>query len=103
MSFLLLMAVYKRLIGIAAGIFTAVSLIPQLVKIVKEKHGDDVSISMLLILLGGLILWICYGYLIKDWPLIVTNSFSLLFNILIIILKAYHKKRKLKPKTAGYR
>lgn len=99
MSVLLLMAFYKRIIGIAAGVFTAISLIPQLLKIIKEKHGDDVSISMLLILLGGLILWICYGYLIKDWPLIVTNSFSLLFNILIIILKAYHKRKGYKPET----
>jgi MtN3 and saliva related transmembrane protein len=81
-------------IGIAAGVFTAASLLPQLVKIIREKKANDISVSMLLILMAGLMLWIFYGILKKDLPLIITNSFSLVLNALIIIFSLKYKKRE---------
>lgn len=71
-------------IGIAAGICTAVSLIPQLMKIIKEKKAEDISYFMLGILLVGLAGWIYYGILKTDYPIIATNSFSFLVNLTII-------------------
>lgn len=74
-------------IGIVAGIFTASSLVPQVVKTLKEKKSEDVSFLMLFVLQAGLILWIVYGIKKNDWPIIVTNSFSLAVNILMVILR----------------
>jgi MtN3 and saliva related transmembrane protein len=79
-------------IGLTAGILTASSLFPQLIKIIKEKKAEDISIPMLLILMTGLSLWIYYGTIIEDLPLILTNSFSLSFNLLIIFFKFKYKK-----------
>ena len=84
--------VSPEIIGLTAGVFTATSLFPQLVKIIKEKKAEDISVPMLLILMTGLSLWIYYGTLIKDLPLILTNSFSLCFNLLIIFFKWKYKK-----------
>jgi MtN3 and saliva related transmembrane protein len=53
----------KEILGIIAGIFTSVSLIPQLVKIIKEKKAENISYFMLAILMAGLIGWIWYGIL----------------------------------------
>src|SRR5688572_12572613 len=80
-----------QVIGLTAGVLTASSLFPQLVKILKEKKADDISIPMLLILLSGLSLWVYYGTIINDMPLILTNSFSLSFNLLIIFFKFKYK------------
>ena len=63
-------------IGIAAGVLTSVSMLPQLIKIIKEKKAGDVSVVMLLVLIGGLALWAVYGFMKEDWPIIITNSFS---------------------------
>lgn len=76
-----------QIVGILAGILTAISMLPQLIKILKEKKADDVSLKMLLVLLSGLVLWIAYGILRNDLPIIVTNSFSLLLNICVVILR----------------
>jgi MtN3 and saliva related transmembrane protein len=65
-----------QIIGITAGICTSISLLPQLIKMRKEKQVEDISLFMLLILFMGLALWIYYGMLKIDWPIIVTNSFS---------------------------
>lgn len=88
----MLLAVFSQnIIGLTAGVLTASSLLPQLIKILKEKKADDISIPMLLILMAGLSLWIYYGTLREDWPIIITNLFSLSFNIGIIILKFKYK------------
>ncbi|HEY0355850.1 MAG TPA: SemiSWEET transporter, partial [Flavisolibacter sp.] len=71
---------WTQLIGLAAGILTASSLLPQVVKTLKEKKADDVSLLMLLVLQAGLVLWIVYGFKREDIPIIATNSFSLLVN-----------------------
>lgn len=71
-------------IGIGAGICTGVSMLPQLVKIVREKKAENISYSMLIILLAGLGGWMWYGFLKEDYPIVITNSFSFLVNSLIL-------------------
>ena len=85
---------YTIYVGIVAGIFTGISLVPQLLKIIKDKKADDISFFMLLILLLGVSGWIVYGILRTDYPIIFTNAFSLLVNILIIIFSIKYKKKK---------
>ena len=43
-----------EIIGIAAGVCTAISLLPQIVKMVKEKKAQDISLFYLIVLLCGL-------------------------------------------------
>ncbi len=76
-----------QMVGIAAGILTAFSMLPQLIKIIKEKKAEDVSIAMLLVLIAGLGLWVWYGFMREDIPLIATNSFSVLLNIVALSLR----------------
>ncbi len=83
----------ENIIGIAASIFTAVASIPQLLKLIKEKKAEDISLIMLVILLIGLGLWIYYGCLKKDWILIIANSFSFLLNLAVLILAIAFKKK----------
>jgi MtN3 and saliva related transmembrane protein len=80
-------------LGIVAGFFTSASLLPQLIKIIKDKHVEDLSIGMFISLLIGLILWIVYGILRDDLPIILTNSFSVLLNLSIIFLRFKYKRK----------
>lgn len=80
------------IIGISASVFTAVSLVPQLIKILKEKKAQDVSLTMLISLFIGLIFWVYYGILKEDWIIIISNSFSLLVNIATVLLIIKYKK-----------
>ncbi len=97
---IMLLIVFAKLIGIIAGVLTGSSLLPQLVKILKEKKGGDISIVMLLCLLCGLLCllcglacWVWYGILQEDWPIIITNAFSLVTNGAIIVMTIYYKKK----------
>ena len=85
----------KTIIGISAGVLTAVSSIPQIVKLLKEKKAQDVSPVMYFVLLAGNALWCWYGLLINELPILVTNAFSVLCDIVMIILNyRYTKKSK---------
>lgn len=76
-----------QLVGIVAGLLTGISQVPQLIKIVKEKKVEGVSIIMLIILMAGLAGWVVYGVMSKDIPIIATNSFSFAVNCCVLFFR----------------
>lgn len=84
---------FTQVVGITAGIFTSVSLLPQIIKSIREKKAQDISLFYLLILSGGLGLWTYYGFLRKDIPIIATNIFSLILNAIMIALGVRYKNK----------
>jgi len=91
---IILAVAVTKIVGIAAGIFTGSSMLPQLIKIIKEKKASQVSVFMLLILIAGLGLWVWYGFLKEDWPIIVTNLFSLVVNLIMMFLRYKYRHNK---------
>lgn len=84
----------KEIIGIAAGICTSTALIPQAVKSIKEKKASEVSVFMFVILLIGNGLWTWYGLILKDFPIIITNMFAFLMDVLMLVLKLKYGNKK---------
>jgi len=84
---------FELYVGLFAGMCTAISLLPQLVKIIREKRANAISYGMLSILMLGLISWIAYGVIKNDYPIIITNGLSLALNILIVIFTIKYKTR----------
>jgi len=80
--------------GIAAGVLTAISMMPQVIKTIKTKEAENISPVMLIILIAGVALWIVYGCIKKDWPIIITNSFSVLVNLSMLFLHWRYKENK---------
>lgn len=80
-------------IGIVAGVLTASSMLPQLVKVIKKKEAEDISLLMLVVLMTGIAMWIVYGIYRDDWPIIVTNSFSLLVNITLTFFRVKYRNK----------
>ncbi len=74
-------------IGIIAGICTSVSFIPQIIKILKTGHVRDISLCMYLVLSLGIALWLVYGLLIREFPLILANSVSIILCLFIVVKK----------------
>jgi MtN3 and saliva related transmembrane protein len=84
---------YTEIIGLGAGVCTSLSLLPQLIKLIKEKKAEDLSLFYLIILFVGIGLWIWYGILREDVPIIATNGVSLLINGIVIVLGIKYKKK----------
>ncbi|WP_254560132.1 SemiSWEET family sugar transporter [Dyadobacter diqingensis] len=85
---------FIEVLGLVAGIFTSSSIIPQLITTIKKKKAADVSVLMFAVLLVGNGLWTYYGIKKEDIPIISTNVFSLLLNVMMLFLKIkYDRKR----------
>lgn len=90
---------FVEVVGIMAGVCTAISLLPQIIKVVREKKTHDISLFYLIVLLCGLGLWTYYGFLKDDLPIIATNIFSMVLNITMITLGVRYKRRVHGPKS----
>lgn len=77
---------WTEILGLVAGIFTTSAVVPQIWKAWKTKEVDDVSPGMFFVLLSGLALWLAYGIIQKDIPIIATNGTALLLNIFMLFL-----------------
>ncbi|HLT88242.1 SemiSWEET transporter [Sphingobacterium arenae] len=82
----------ETIIGILAGVFTSVSMLPQLIKVLKEKDVENLSPYMIAILVTGVSLWVIYGMILQEWPIILSNAFSVLVNITLLTCYFFFKK-----------
>lgn len=84
---------FVLIVGIIAGVLTAVSMLPQVFKTLKTKKAESVSPMMLIVLICGVTVWVFYGILKSDLPIIITNGFSMLVNIFMLILRWKYRSR----------
>ncbi|MDQ1095063.1 MULTISPECIES: SemiSWEET transporter [Chryseobacterium] len=82
----------ENVLGIIAGVFTSASMIPQLVKVLKEKNVEDLSWITLLVLITGVSLWVWYGILKDELPIILSNAFAVLVNISLLTCYLIYRK-----------
>ncbi|UPT71904.1 MAG: SemiSWEET transporter [Flavobacterium sp. JAD_PAG50586_2] len=75
-----------QLLGLLAAGFTTAANIPQTYVIIREKSARNISAVTYSLLLLGVLLWVVYGILKSDWPIIIANGISSLTSIMILIL-----------------
>ena len=74
-------------IGLIAGTLTSIAAIPQVIKTLQTRHVRDISIWQPILLALGVALWMVYGILINDLPLIVANIIPLICNVFLTVMK----------------
>lgn len=77
---------FWTIIGSSAAILTMFSFIPQIIKALKTKSVKDVSLVTLVQLSLGVLLWIAYGFYLKDPIIITANSITLATLIILLCL-----------------
>ncbi|MGY8632159.1 SemiSWEET transporter [Bradyrhizobium sp. 14AA] len=76
-----------KLIGFAAATCTTVAYAPQAIKVWKTRSTGDISLGMFLVMVLGLALWLVYGLLSGDAPLIASNAVTMLLAGGILFMK----------------
>jgi len=85
---------WTQVIGIVASVFTGIALLPQLIKIVKEKTAEGTSWLMLFSLLVGLSCWIIYGFKKEDYIIVISNGFAWLVNLTVMMLSFRYRNNE---------
>lgn len=79
-------------LGGIAGFFTTFAFVPQLVKIYRQG-GRDLSYGMLSFYLGGVLLWLVYGYLLHAQAVLLTNAATAILIATATFLKAWKERQ----------
>jgi MtN3 and saliva related transmembrane protein len=78
-------------IGLLAGSLTTIAFLPQAIKTWKTKSTRDVSLGMFITFCTGVLLWIIYGLLIEDLPVLMTNIVTFILASTILWFKLKYK------------
>ena len=79
------------IMGLMAGFLTTGSFLPQIIKTIRTKDTKNISLLMYVFYVIGVILWLIYGYVISDAVLLITNSFSFVFGVTLLVMKIIYK------------
>lgn len=76
-----------ELFGLAATCMTTSSFVPQVWRTWKTRDVSGISLPTFLILTVGLAMWLAYGLMIGDLPLIVANAAMVVLTSAIVVMK----------------
>jgi MtN3 and saliva related transmembrane protein len=74
-------------IGYLAATLTTIAFLPQVIKTIRLKKTDEISLIMYILFCTGLLSWLIYGVLIVDIPLIIANAVTLALAMVILLFK----------------
>jgi MtN3 and saliva related transmembrane protein len=80
------------LLGLVATCFTTSSFVPQVWRIWKTRDVTAISLPTYIIITIGLALWLAYGLLRSDLPLVVANSVMVVLTGAITVMKIRYSR-----------
>jgi MtN3 and saliva related transmembrane protein len=78
------------IIGLIAGTLTTIAFLPQVIKAWKTRKTRDISLITFSLLVLGIFLWLVYGALIDDLPLIIFNAIAFILASTVLYFKIKH-------------
>lgn len=81
----------STIIGLFAGTLATISFLPQVIKAWKSKQTKDISLPMYILFVIGVSLWLIYGLMINELPVILANAVTLILAGIILTLKLKYK------------
>ena len=85
------------IVGLVAATLTTVSLFPQLLKSWRARWkptSDNTLVRFSVLFCIGIFLWLVYGILLMDLPMIVANALSFAQGLIILVVQARRLKLK---------
>jgi MtN3 and saliva related transmembrane protein len=76
-----------KMLGFAAAACTTLAYAPQFIKVWRTRSTEDISLGMFLVMVLGLALWLAYGLLSGDAPLVAANAITMLLAGGILFMK----------------
>lgn len=76
-----------QLIGTIGAVLTTICWAPQAWRVIRHRNTHAISLLTNATLFMGQICWLIYGLALRDWPLIGSNTISLMFTSVILTMK----------------
>lgn len=74
-------------IGTLAGFLTTIAFVPQVLRVWRSRSARDLSLHAFATFTAGVALWLAYGILRNEAPIIVWNAITLALAATILGMK----------------
>ena len=81
-----------QMLGLAAGACTTIAFLPQVLKTWKSRSAKDLSLGMFSFFCFGVLLWLIYGIMVNDIPVIAANMLTLMLASTLLFFKLRFKE-----------
>ena len=81
-----------QLLGLVAGACTTIAFLPQVIKTWKSRSAKDLSLGMFSFFCFGVLLWLIYGIMVNDLPVIIANMLTLMLASSLLFFKLRFKE-----------
>jgi MtN3 and saliva related transmembrane protein len=75
------------LVSAVAATLTTAAFVPQAMHIIRYKETRAISLFMYVSFAIGVALWLVFGALIGNWPIMLSNAITLMLALAIIAMK----------------
>ena len=82
-----------QILGMSAGSISAITFLPQVIKTWRSKSAGDISLLTFTFATISVIMWLVYGIILKDIPIIYTNSLVLICSLIMLYFKFRFKQK----------
>jgi MtN3 and saliva related transmembrane protein len=82
------------IVGALATLASTTSFVPQAWKVIRTRDTRAISTGMYAVTVLGFSLWLGYGLLLGQWPLIVTNAICLMLSGFILAMKLLPQRKR---------
>jgi len=86
--------IYVTALGYFAALASMASFIPQAWKIIRSRETKDISAGMYLLTVCAFALWLVYGVLQRQWPLVISNGVCFLLSGFILLMTLLPRAQK---------
>jgi MtN3 and saliva related transmembrane protein len=91
------------LLGWLAATLTTAAFVPQAWRTYRTRDVSGISLRMYGMITLGVALWLAYGIVLQEAPMIVANSLGLLLACAVLVMKLRYGKRDGAQPPAGGR
>jgi MtN3 and saliva related transmembrane protein len=70
-----------------AATLTTAAFVPQALHIIRYKETKAISLVMYVAFAAGVAMWLLFGVLIGNWPIMISNAITLVLTLAIVAMK----------------
>jgi MtN3 and saliva related transmembrane protein len=79
--------VMETWVSALAAILTTAAFVPQALHIIRHRETKAISLVMYLAFATGVAFWFLFGFLIDNWPIMISNAITFALTAAIVAMK----------------
>ena len=82
------------IVGWAASISMVCGYLPQAIYTIRTRDTDGIAMPTFLLLAFGSIFFVIQGFMLGNWPLIITNLITTISSVIVFGIKVHNDRKK---------